>query len=370
MSRWSRVRKLVFSCLLSTLVATAWVSSARADVPPVLVHQGRLFDGTGQPVTSAAIQVQFAIYSTPNAASPVWMEIDSVAFEDGYFSVELGQDPMNPIDSTVFSGEPRYLGISVGNDAEMTPRSLVGSVPYALVAQEVNGDIHPTKVTVSGSQVIDSAGLQLSGAAPAVVDPAATVTSSGTSVVGSSTNFTTQFKPGDEIIVANQGQIVASVVSDTSLTTVSPFSPPANGSSFKVRRPIARFVSSSGITTFIANSQGNIGVGTSTPGATVDVAGTVAAQNFLGRFNGVRFDSGTVSFPVNTCNTVAAPCVINLSGFSSPPVCTISMNNGDATGYTERMAIKGVTTTQLLIWKGVFPDAGTTMVVSYICVGP
>lgn len=370
MSRRSRTRAMLLSSILSVLVATTWVSDTRAAVPAALVHQGRLFDAAGQPITSAAIEVQFAIYATAGAATPLWKEVASVSFEDGYFSVELGVDPMNPIDSTVFSGASRYLGIAVGNDAEMTPRSPIGSIPYALVAQEVNGDIHPTSVTVSGSQVIDASGLQLSGAAPAVVDAVATITSSGNSVVGSSTKFLSQFKPGDEIIVANQGQIVASVISDTSLTTVSPFSPPANGSSFKIRKPIARLLTSSGTTAWIANSQGNIGVGTSTPGATVDVSGTVAAQNFLGHLNGMRFDSGTVGFVANSCNNVANPCVINISGFSSPPICTISMNNIDGTGYTERMVIKGVTTTQLLVWKGNFPDAGTTMHVSYICIGP
>lgn len=71
--------------------------------------------------------------------------------------------------------------------------------------------------------------------------------------------------PGDEIIVGNQGQIVATVASDTSLTTNFPFLPAANNSSFQIQRPITRLDNADGTTALIANSQGDFGIGTAIP---------------------------------------------------------------------------------------------------------
>jgi hypothetical protein len=48
--------------------------------------------------------------------------------------------------------------VRVDKDDEMSPREEITSVPYALVAQDVVGEIHPTAVTVAGKKVIDSQG--------------------------------------------------------------------------------------------------------------------------------------------------------------------------------------------------------------------
>lgn len=128
---------------------------------------------------------------------------------------------------------------------------------------------------------------------------------------------------------------------------------------------------SSGGLGLIVKNDGKVGIGTSAPTQTLDVAGTVKATNFVGTLNGTKTYAGFASFTGGTCSVVGSPCVINLTpgAFTTPPICTISMNNIDATGYTERMAIKSTTTTALNLWKGNYPDAGTTMNVNFICVG-
>jgi hypothetical protein len=45
------------------------------------------------------------------------------------------------------------------------------------------------------------------------------------------------------------------------------------------------------------------------------------------------------------------------------------MTAPDATGYTEKMVIKQVTQSTLTLWKGTFPDGGSTMSGNFICVG-
>ncbi|MBI4702022.1 MAG: collagen-like protein [Deltaproteobacteria bacterium] len=66
---------------------------------------------------------------------------------------------MVPLQESTFDGSTRYLGISVGDDPEMTPRAIVGSVPYALVATNAVGDITPKSVAIADyGEVIDSKG--------------------------------------------------------------------------------------------------------------------------------------------------------------------------------------------------------------------
>jgi hypothetical protein len=144
-------RALAAAVGLAALAAPA-VASA---VPGTLMHQGRLFDDGGAPV-DATFDVTFSLYAQPADTEPLWEETHTITFEQGFFSVALGADK-SLVD--VLNGEVRYLGIKVGEDAEMTPRSAVQSVPYALIANDVTGDIHPASVSIPGfGLVIDENG--------------------------------------------------------------------------------------------------------------------------------------------------------------------------------------------------------------------
>jgi hypothetical protein len=61
-------------------------------------------------------------------------------------------------EADLFNGELRYLGVTVGADDEMSPRQRIGSVPYAFMANDAVGAIHPLSVTVNGTKVIDETG--------------------------------------------------------------------------------------------------------------------------------------------------------------------------------------------------------------------
>jgi hypothetical protein len=140
------------SLALASLIA----ASAAAGVPGTITHQGRLYDASEKPI-QGALSVQVAIYADKTAAVPLWSEVNTVTFDEGYFSVQLGAGV--PFGAGVFDGSTRYLGITVGSEPEMTPRPPVASVPYALLASDVNGDIHPTSVSINGvGTVINSGG--------------------------------------------------------------------------------------------------------------------------------------------------------------------------------------------------------------------
>jgi hypothetical protein len=140
------------------------------------------------------------------------------------------------------------------------------------------------------------------------------------------------------------------------------------------------FQNSSHFTRFYTNSaermridaSGNVGIGTTNPTQALEVNGTVKATNYQGSINGLRMASGGFSFASGSCGaTSATACSIDISSgsFSSAPNCTITMNNPDGSGYTERMVIQSITSTALKVWKGNFADGGTTMSGRWICIG-
>ncbi|MBL9100612.1 MAG: collagen-like protein [Myxococcales bacterium] len=143
----------------AAIAASTWLVGleARADVPAVVTHQGRLFDGGGVPVVGAQ-DVKFTIYDAENGGVELWTETINIDFDEGYFSVRLGE--VTTLDEVVLDGTVRWMGITVGADAEMTPRAAITSVPYAMFAGDVRGVINPVSVNIQGfGEVIDQNGV-------------------------------------------------------------------------------------------------------------------------------------------------------------------------------------------------------------------
>ena len=156
-----------FVAVASTAVALSTVSIAEAQVPSTLTHQGRLYSSTDEPI-SGNVTVEFSIYDAPTGGTVLWTETHTITFDNGYYSVELGA-------TTAFAGlldaGDLHLGITVGNDAEMTPRSTIRSVPFALAADNAIGDITPNSVSINGTTVINAAGAWV-GSPTGLVGPA------------------------------------------------------------------------------------------------------------------------------------------------------------------------------------------------------
>jgi len=146
MIRTPSVASLFGAAALGLAVFT-FSTTAAALVPGQITHQGRLFDAGGTPV-SGNFDIDFAIYDAEDAPAPIWMETHTLDIEEGYFSVALGEQ--TAFDPTVFDGSVRWIGIKVGEDPEMTPRVETLSVPYAFVANDAIGVIHPQSVEIQG----------------------------------------------------------------------------------------------------------------------------------------------------------------------------------------------------------------------------
>lgn len=123
--------------LAGILFALALIITADAvaqDVPRRMTYQGRLTrtDGTAE---TAAQDLKFALYGQLTGGTPLWEETHAaVSLTNGYYAVLLGKTVALP--ASLVTGQELYLGISIGGGAELAPRSVVASVPYALKASD------------------------------------------------------------------------------------------------------------------------------------------------------------------------------------------------------------------------------------------
>ncbi len=102
-------------------------------------YQGRLTDDIGTPLNDT-VDITFGIYAMPIGTSLLWSETHlNVTVSSGLFSVILGSETTLP--DSVFMGNDRYLGITVGTDPELSPRTLLTSAPSAAYAKRVAGDL-------------------------------------------------------------------------------------------------------------------------------------------------------------------------------------------------------------------------------------
>jgi len=119
--------------------------SRTGDIPDLISFQGRLTDSMGNPLNSN-IDVIFKIYEAETGGTAIWMEDRTVSVTDGLFQLNLGEDL--PLNESYFAAETRWLGVTVAADPEMIPRIRIASSPYALQALESDptwsGDVDTT----------------------------------------------------------------------------------------------------------------------------------------------------------------------------------------------------------------------------------
>ena len=135
--------------------------AAAGEIPGTLTHQGFITDSNGEPVDDV-LAMSVAIYATAEEGEPVFLEdLGMVEVHDGFYFVEIGKT--ESLDGLFGTNPELYLEIRIGDEVGK-PRQKVGSVPYAFVAANAVGDIHPASVTtdgpvsVAGQTVIDETG--------------------------------------------------------------------------------------------------------------------------------------------------------------------------------------------------------------------
>ncbi|MCK5125246.1 MAG: hypothetical protein KAR42_03230 [candidate division Zixibacteria bacterium] len=153
-------------------VLTVFVMSAVAEIPQMMNYQGRLSDDSGSPVADGNYTLYFHIYGSESGTDTIWSSGgQTVTAADGLFTYPLGSNV--PFSSDLFYGPERYLGITVGTDSEISPRTRLTSNAYAFHARKADtaefvltapgNFVEKTGDTLSGSLVFDGAGNGMDG---------------------------------------------------------------------------------------------------------------------------------------------------------------------------------------------------------------
>ncbi|WP_428265594.1 hypothetical protein [Haliangium sp.] len=116
---------------LATVVGFTGVARAQPVAVPI---QGTLSDADDIPL-EGQYAVRFAVYTTLTGGSPEFSETQTLNIKKGVFTAYLGDQ--SALDAGLFGDQQLYLGITVDEDEEMSPRLRFGAVPYALLAREV-----------------------------------------------------------------------------------------------------------------------------------------------------------------------------------------------------------------------------------------
>ena len=135
------------SIFLNLAITVLFAGYLSAEVPKFINFQGKLTNKSGVPVTASYTMV-FTIYDAETGGTSQWTETQSsVVVNNGIFNVILGSGSDGKPDTgddvqisvSVFNDSQRWIGIKVGSDSEMTPRTKLASVPYAYTADNLNG---------------------------------------------------------------------------------------------------------------------------------------------------------------------------------------------------------------------------------------
>jgi len=127
---------LVFIIGLAVGLGIAWAQS----VPQLINYQGRLTNAAGQPLADGAtVDLTFAFYGVQSGATPLYLTVlqEDVVVTGGIYNVLIGSGTITPgAESTLAAVFQKHsdvwLGVKVDLDDEMTPRSRITSVPYAM----------------------------------------------------------------------------------------------------------------------------------------------------------------------------------------------------------------------------------------------
>ncbi|MGA8150727.1 MAG: hypothetical protein WB952_07240 [Terriglobales bacterium] len=233
-------------------------------VPPMVNFSGMLQEVNGKPITGIA-GVTFYLYKDSQGGAPLWMETQNVQPDrTGHYTVMLGSTTSRGLPAELFaSGQARWLAIQPQGQPEQA-RILLLSVPYALKA----GDA----ATLGGLPA--SAFLLAAGAAQVV-----------SAAPGS----------GSAAVTANaQPPATCNVTSDNTATA----------------NQVAKFMGGCVVEPSAINEiSGQVGIGTTSPSATLEVKGSTKLRG--------KLTMPSVSTATASSGSNSQPLILSASAFNS-----------------------------------------------------
>ena len=123
--------------LIAVLMIVIVAGVADATPPRTMSYQAVLTDDMGNIVPDGNYLMSFRIYDAASGGTMLWIETKNVTVTNGRFEVILGS--LSPLSLLSFE-DPYWLGLTVGADPEMTPRTELAGAPYSQIARTVEDD--------------------------------------------------------------------------------------------------------------------------------------------------------------------------------------------------------------------------------------
>ncbi len=133
--------KLFFTLIMLVVL----ISISMANASQIINYQGKITDSDGEPVADGDYQIIFTIYDA-GGASQWTSDVQDVPVSSGLFNYPLGS--VIPIPDDIFENPNLFLGIKIGDDPEMSPKTLLTSVPRAAIAHNLSGGSIETKTGI------------------------------------------------------------------------------------------------------------------------------------------------------------------------------------------------------------------------------
>ena len=134
-----RVVSLIAFCLpLAKLTVAQTPTETESAVPRLVRFSGTVKDLSGAPLTGAA-GITFTLYSEQGGGAALWQETQNItADSNGHYTALLGSTTTEGLPADLFNSEQaHWVGVQVQGQAEQ-PRVLLVSVPYALKASDAD----------------------------------------------------------------------------------------------------------------------------------------------------------------------------------------------------------------------------------------
>jgi hypothetical protein len=103
-------------------------------IPKQIDYQGVLKSSAGVIVPDGNYPITFKIYNDPTGGTALWTEAQVVSVANGIFSAHLGS--ITPITTVPFD-RIHFLGITIGADPELLPRTTLTPTPYSFMSLNV-----------------------------------------------------------------------------------------------------------------------------------------------------------------------------------------------------------------------------------------
>lgn len=308
--------------VLGLVVFIFVTQSAFSQIPKTITYQGVLTDANNVSLPDANYAMNFRLYEAATGGQAIWTESRTVELSDGVFSVVLGE---NNVLNLPFD-KPYWLGVSVNGESELTPRLAVTSSAYSLTAHEVR-DGAITDAKIAAGQVVKSINGIKDDVQITAGDNISILKNNNSLIISADTTGGGGSSSGWQI---SNNNLIATVSGNVGIGTTSPgdllqigsaialhdggnkviglgwspgtgnslidgypadirIDPNVGGIFFRtesVKRQPGEAVGS--VDRLVIDRNGRVGIGTSTPGATLDVLGDGTTDFRVGQNEGIN----------------------------------------------------------------------------------